>query len=73
MSGDLLSKLEALERKIDEIRGEYLEAIALNCAECMGYSRMTKGAIREIKNCCLGECHMSKFRLEAIDEYTAGD
>jgi len=36
-------KVAVLERKIDEVRGTYLEAIALNCASCMGYSRMTKG------------------------------
>jgi len=64
-------KIDVLERKIEEVRGTYLEAIALNCASCMGYSRMTRGAIREIKDCCLDDCHLFKFRIEAVEAHCA--
>ena len=65
------SRIKVLEDKIEEVRAKYLEAMVLHCASCMGYSRVTKGAIREIKDCCLEDCHIHNFRLEALEAYNA--
>ena len=45
-----------------------LDAILMKCCECQGYSRQSKHALIDVRDCVNNDCHLHSVRHNAITE-----